>query len=222
MRGVIAAAVIAAVLGGCACQSMWTDAPECPPPEGPPAGTMAAGYANPVFVPIADPQCAWETVVGVVGAYFRIEHEEPIRLIGSEPIAGTITSLPEVSPTIFEPWRHDTVDPEQRIENTLQSMRRRAVVQVIPVRSQGGCMVNVQVFKELEDVVRPEHATSGAATLRYDSSLTRVENPVTGGQITQGWIARGRDAPMEQYIIGDLLSRCGQGGSPMVVRGQDK
>ena len=29
------------------------------------------------------------------------------------------------------------------------------------------------VFKELEDIVRPEQATAGAATFRYDSSLTR-------------------------------------------------
>jgi hypothetical protein len=216
MRNAIAAAVIAAVLGGCASQPVCTEPLDCPPSPAPPEGTMAAGYANPIFLPIADPQCAWETVVGVVGAYFRIEREEPIRIIGNEPIAGTITSVAEVSPTVFEPWRHDTVDPEQRVENTLQTMRRRAVVQVVPARGQNGCMVNVQVFKELEDLVRPEHATAGVATLRYDSSLTRIENPVVGGPIPQGPISRGRDTSMEQYIIGDLLSRCGQGGMPAV------
>ena len=41
-------------------------------------------------------------------------------------------------------------------------MRRRAVVRVIP--AQGGHWVDVAVFKELEDVVKPEHATAGAAT----------------------------------------------------------
>ena len=219
MRSAIAAGMIAAALGGCASPPAWTDAPQCPPPAAP-AGTLAAGYANPIFVPIADPQCAWETVEGVVSAYFRIEHEEPIRLVGNEAMTGTIISVPEVSPTIFEPWRHDTVDSEQRLENTLQSMRRRAVVQVTPVPGQAGCMVNVQVFKELENVVKPEHATAGAATLRYDSTLTRVENPVAGEQITLNWIPRGRDASMEQYIIGDLLSRCGQTAAPTVVRGQ--
>jgi len=173
---------------------------------------MAAGYANPVFIPIADPQCAWETVVGVVSAYFRVEREEPVRMIGNTLTEGCITTFPEVSPTIFEPWRHDTVDPRQRIENTLQSMRRRAVVRVIP--AQGGHWVDLSVFKELEDVARPEHATAGAATLRYDSTLTRVENPVAGQQMTQGWISQGRDASMEQYIIGDLLSRCGQPAAP--------
>ena len=174
---------------------------------------MAAGYANPVFIPVADPQCAWETIVGVVSTYFRVEREEPVRMIGNTLTEGSITTFPEVSPTIFEPWRHDTVDPEQRIENTLQSMRRRAVVRVIP--AQGGHWVDVAVFKELEDVVKPEHATAGAATLRYDSTLTRVENPIAGEQITLHWIPRGRDASMEQYLIGDLLSRCGQSASPI-------
>jgi len=60
-------------------------------------------------------------------------------------------------------------------------------------------------------VVRPEHATAGGATFSYDVSLNRIENPVVGEQINQGWIPRGRDASMEQYIIADLLSCCGQG-----------
>ena len=213
MRSAIAAGMIAAALGGCTSPPAWNDAPQCLPPPAPTAGTMAAGYANPVFIPVADPQCAWETIVGVVSTYFRVEREEPVRMIGNTLTEGSITTFPEVSPTIFEPWRHDTVDPEQRIENTLQSMRRRAVVRVIP--AQGGHWVNVAVFKELEDVVKPEHATAGAATLRYDSTLTRVENPIAGEQITLHWIPRGRDASMEQYLIGDLLSRCGQSASPI-------
>ena len=126
------------------------------------------------------------------------------------PTEGTLTTVPEVSPTIFEPWRHDTVDPEQRLENTLQTMRRQAVVRVLP--AQGGQWVDVQVLKYLEDLEQPEHATAGAATFRYDSSLSRVVNPVTGEPAVKGWIRQGRDASLEQCIIGDLLSRCGQPG----------
>ncbi len=205
MRSALAAAVVAVILGGCTSPPTWNDAPECQPLQAAPA-EPAAGYANPVFIPIADPQNAWETVVGVVNAYFRVQQEEPIRMVGNV-WEGTITSLPEVSPTIFEPWRYDTVDHEQRVENTLQSMRRQAVVRV--TSAQGGHMVEVRVFKYLEDV-HPEHATAGEATFRYDTSLTRVENPVGGEPITKGWIPQGRDALMEQYMIGDLLNRCGQ------------
>jgi hypothetical protein len=112
------------------------------------------------------------------------------------------------------------VDSDQRWENTLQTMRRRAVVRVIPA-PQGGHLVDVQVFKELEDMVQPEHSPiAGAGTFRYDDTFTRIVDPIGGEGATKGWIARGRDTSLEQYMIGDLLSRCGA-GAPRVVRGQD-
>jgi len=224
MRNAVAATLIAMGLGGCCAGPEYTSPeytvpPNCPPQELAPVQPPVAVHANPIFIPIADHQCAWEQVVDVVDDYFRIDHEEPVRLVGNMVTEGNLTTLPEVSPTIFEPWRYDTVDPEQRVENTLQSMRRRAVVRVIP--AQGGHLVEVQVFKDLEDVIRPENATAGSATFRYDSTLTGVTDPIGGQQITKGWIPRGRDTSLEQYMIGDLLSRSGQMGTPTVVRGQD-
>ncbi len=221
MHRAVAAAVVALVLGGCGMGPEYTAPPDYLAPEAAvPSQPPAAAYANPVFIPVADPQCAWETTVEVVSAYFRIEREEPVRQVGDTLIEGSIITAPEVSPTVFEPWRHDTAQPEQRIENTLQTMRRRAVVRVIP--AQGGHWVDVSVFKELEDVVKPEQATAGAATFRYDSSLVGIINPITGQQITKGWIPQGRDAALEQYMIAHLLSRCGQETAPTVMRGQDK
>lgn len=219
MRNAVAATLIAMGLGGCCAGPEYTVAPNCPPQEVVPVQPAMVLHANPIFIPTADHQCAWEQVVDMVDDYFRIEHEEPVRMVGNMVTEGSLTTLPEVSPTIFEPWRYDTVDPEQRWENTLQSMRRRAVVRVIP--AQGGHMVEVQVFKELEDMIRPEQSTAGAATFRYDSTLTGVTDPIGGQPNTKGWIARGRDASLEQYMIGDLLSRSGQMGAPSVVRGQD-
>ncbi len=207
MRKVVSAAMMAALVGGCASEPTWTQSPEYPAGQSAPVKPAALSYANPVFIPVADSQRAWDQVVEVMGAYFRIEHEEPIRRAGSVLTEGRIVTLPEVSPTILEPWRNDTVDSEQRLENTLQSMRRRAVIRVIPVPAQGGHLVDVAVFKELENVIRPEHALAGAATFRYDSTLTRIENPIRGEAIANNWIPRGRDVTLEQYIIGDLLSR---------------
>ena len=40
--------------------------------------------------------------------------------------------------------------------------------------------------------------------------MTRIVNPITDQPITKGWIPQGRDTTLEQQIIGDLLSRCGQ------------
>jgi hypothetical protein len=232
MRNAIAAALIAATLGGCQSGPEYDPQYACPPGFVPgqqtsvepvPLQPALPVYSNPVFIPIADPQCAWETIVDVTDDYFRIEHEEPVRVSGTCTIDGNLTTYPDVSPTIFEPWRHDTVDHDQRVENTLQTMRRWATLHVSP--AQGGYMVEVAVFKELEDVVRPEHATAGAATFRYDSTLTGIVNPVGGQQIAEGWIARGRDPALEQHIISNLLARCGQfaqPAGPVVMRGQDQ
>ena len=99
-------------------------------------------------------------------------------------------------------------------------MRRWAVVRVKP--AQGGYSVDVAVFKQLENVVRPEHATAGAATFRYDDTLTGIVNPIGGEPIADGWIPRGRDTAMEQYIIANLLARCGQPAAPVIMRGQDQ
>jgi hypothetical protein len=183
------------------------------------AQPVPAGYANPILIPIGDSQCAWEEIVGTIHSYFRIEREEPIRQIGNTLTDGNITTLPEVSPTLFEPWRHDTVGRDQLLENTLQTMRRRAIIHVTP--AQGGHYVSVIVFKELEDLRRPEHANAGSATLRYDTTLTQTEQPITGVETAKNWIPRGRDTALEQQIIGDLLSRCGSVSSPVAMRGQN-
>jgi hypothetical protein len=47
-----------------------------------------------------------------------------------------------------------------------------------------------------------------------------VIDPISDQPTTRGWICQGRDASLEQYMIGDLLNRCGQPGTPMVARGQ--
>jgi membrane-associated phospholipid phosphatase len=184
------------MLCGCAMGPSYTASP------GQPASLV---YGNPILVPVTDAQYVWENVVDVMDDYFKIEREEPVRQIGNTITEGRIDTFAEVSPTIFEPWRRDTADPEQFIENTFQSIRRKAVVRVIP--TGGGYWIEVTVLKELEDVVRPEQATAGAATLRYDNTLTRVINPLGGPDVSRGWIPQGRDTALEQMILGNIQSR---------------
>ena len=142
----------------------------------------------------------------VVDDYFKIEREEPVRLIGDVLTAGRIDTFPTVGATIFEPWRGDSVGRQERVESTLQSIRRRAEVRVTPVT--GGYEVDVVVLKELEDLLWPEHATAGAATFRYDDTLTRVVNLELGQDTNLGWIPQGRDTALEQQILSDLQARC--------------
>jgi hypothetical protein len=183
------------------------------PPAGPPVWPPTTVlYDNPVLLPVNDHELVWETVVDVVDDYFKIKEEKPVRVIGGTLIEGWLDTFPSVSSTMFEPWRHDSVGPCEKLQSTLQSMRRRAKVRVIP--AQGGYFVDVAVFEELEDVVQPAHATAGAATFRNDSSLTRVVSPIHEQPITKGWIPKGRDTALEQRIIEQLLARTGGASAP--------
>lgn len=180
--------------GGCA---VWG-----PPPP------VVAEYENPALFPIADRDFAFDQVVDVVDSLFRIERQDRIRLIGDVETEGRIETFWETGSTAFEPWRGDSVGAYERTESTLQSIRRRATVRLIPAGS--GYLVDVTVYKELEDLIRPERATVGAATFRYDDGLTPFTEPVGGQPYTVGWIPQGRDVALEQKIIAQLLARAGQ------------
>ncbi len=181
---------------GCISARPWNE-PIAPP--------VAVLFDNPMFIPVQDPHQVWENVVDVVDDHFRIRSEEPVRAgILTE---GRLDTFPEVGSTILEPWRSDSADTYEKLESTLQSIRRYAQVRVIP--AQGGHLLDVTVFKELEDVTRPAHSSAGAATFRNDTSLTRVVNPIYEQEIHENWIALGRDRALEQRLLGELQSRFG-------------
>jgi hypothetical protein len=158
-----------------------------------------------VYIPLVDPDLVWEEVVDVIDDYFRIEQEVRSRTIGNTVTEGRIDTFPEVGATLLEPWRRDVATAYDRLEATLQTIRRRALVRVIP--AQGGFMVDVAVFKELEDLPRPQQATTGAATFRNEMSLSRFNEPIGPQTITLGWIPLGRDGALEQKILCKLQSR---------------
>ncbi|HID75250.1 MAG TPA: hypothetical protein EYP56_04555, partial [Planctomycetaceae bacterium] len=171
-------------------------APGPPPP--PPWYAAPVFHDNPAWVPVADHQLVWETVVDVVDDYFKIEREDPVRLVGTVLTEGRLETLPVDTPTVFEPWRPDSGSSYDRLEDTLQSTRRWAVVRVIP--DEGGFWVDVAVHRELEDLQRPVHGSAGAATFRSDTSLTRVVNPEPDEPLRLGWIPIGRDMALERRI----------------------
>lgn len=164
-------------------------------------------YENPVRIPPGQPEQVWEVVIDVLDDYFEIKDEEPLRQVDNFVLEGQVETFPRVGATILEPWRHDSANTYERIESTVQSIRRLAVVRVFP--DEAGYKVEVAVYKELEDVIKPEHSSAGAATFRYDDSLNRVVNPVVETPVNAGWIPMGRDMALEQRIIAQILSRTG-------------
>ena len=160
---------------------------------------------NPMFVPALDGEFLWNQTVDAVDDYFRIEREERVRLIGGVLTEGRIDTFPITGSTLLEPWRRDSTPGYEKLHATLQSIRRRALVRVIP--TEGGYLLEVAVQKELEDLDKPEHATAGGATLRHDGSLVRQEGESGRYSATLGWIPLGRDMTLEQRILADLRAR---------------
>ena len=86
--------------------------------------------------------------------------------------------------------------------------------------SGAGFWVEVAVYKELENVVRPEHASAGSAIFRNDTSpgstpsTTATKTPLPNGA-NQLWIPQGRDTVAEQRILGQILDRFTPNGTPL-------
>jgi hypothetical protein len=196
------AVLLCALALGCNAWSVATYVPSEAPYGPPPVPT------NPVLVTSLDRDFVWDQVVDVVDDYFRIEKEERVRLVGDLLTEGRLDTYPRGGSTLLEPWNNDSSTPYERLESTLQSIRRRALVRVVP--AQAGFLVDVQVFKELENVPAPETGAVSLANpsaLRNDNALQRVTNPIGGAQPTLGWIPQGRDAALEQLILAQIQAR---------------
>lgn len=175
---------------------------------GPAARTGMPGnaIANPLFFAVADREFLWNQVVDEVDDYFRIEREQRMQESGGVLTEGRIDTHPTPASTALEPWRRDSTPGFERLQSTLQSIRRRATVRVIP--TSGGYLVDVQVIKELEDVSQPERSTASVNAERYDGTPSRVDgvNP-KNPNVTLGWITLGRDLSLEQQILAELQAR---------------
>jgi hypothetical protein len=166
---------------------------------------------NPVFVPTTSPDAAWESMAEAVASIFPIQSERRAVATQGNFVEGAFETPWQTGATIFEPWRRDSAGAFNRWQSTLQTIRRRANVRVVPV--SGGYEVGVRVDKQLEDLVRPERATAGAASLRNDSSLpTDRLNPPSTVLGSERWIDIGRDEPLEQRLLGRIRDAVAQQG----------
>ena len=150
--------------------------------------------ANPIFVPADNPEAVWERTVDVVHDYFEIARENHLD--------GVIETEPKTGATLLEPWHRDSHGFENRLESTLQSIRRRSRINVTP--TQGGYLVGVEVYKELEDVPGGGGSSAGDATFQQTNPLRRDLSLVPGQAAPPGWIVLGRDALLEQQMMASL------------------
>ncbi|MBN1852191.1 MAG: hypothetical protein JW829_05675 [Pirellulales bacterium] len=179
--------------------------PEMPVP-GLPQPIDGQALQNPLFVPVTNHDAAWREIVDVMDDYFPIRREERVQEVGGLLTEGRIETYPQGGATHVEPHRYDSVGRFNRWQSTLQTIRRTASARIVP--THGGYSIDLTVQKELEDLPRPEQATAGAATFRSDGSLpSRRAEEVSHSYASPNWIPLGRDTPLEQQILSELLAR---------------
>jgi hypothetical protein len=176
------------------------------PQFGLPAGPEAIGMpTNLISVPVVDDELAWDQIADVVSDYFPIAREQRARR-GDVVCEGRIDTAPQDGATWLEPHRGDSVGDFNRWESTFQTIRRRAIVRVIP--DAAGYLIEVVVEKELEDLPKPMHATAGAATFPHEGSLpSRRDQQLNRTRSSPRWIPLGRDPPLEQRMLADIHAR---------------
>lgn len=150
---------------------------------------------NPLIVPSADFEQIWKQCVAVTDEYFDGLHENRL--------ANTINTDPKIGATLVEPWYGDSVGFYERLESSLQTIRRWARITVKPAPG-GGYAVNVEVFKEIEDLSKPERQAGGRAVFDTFLPIDRTREIVGPIPLPNGWILRGRDRKLEQVILARL------------------
>ncbi len=150
---------------------------------------------NPLLVPNGDFEAVWKKTVAEVNRHFPIASENRL--------ARTIRTESEMTGTLIEPWTPDSATFRDRLEATLQTVRRFAIVHVDPAPT-GGYLIKVEVHKELEDLTKPVSQPAGRAAFYNDFPVNRTREVVGPIQAPIGWMPMGRDPNLEQCILAGI------------------
>jgi len=160
-------------------------------------GGSQAVSGNSVFVGTANNEAVWEQTVSMLHKYnFEIARENKLD--------GIIETDYKVGSGCLEPWHRESVGFKNRVESSLQSIRRRVLVSITP--AEGGFFVNIEAFKELEDLPGIAANSAGGATFQDNRPLQRDLNLVVGQSTPSGWINKGRDPALEAEMLQYLNS----------------
>ena len=178
-------------------------------------GTYNDAAPNPLFVQTSDPDYLWNAVVDVVDNYFEIKFESPIRVFERQTengerfvsrAEGRIDTAPTIAAGCLEPWRKNSVNRDDRFLATLQTIRRSAVVRIVPDAS--GYLIYLSVYNEIEDLKNPMGATIGF-NQNFIDDFSQWTPPVGERAASKGWIPMGRDAALETRILEEIAWRLG-------------
>ena len=151
---------------------------------------------NALLIPSTSIDATWERAVSVL-------HRNHFLIARESKLEGIIETEYRAGSNILEPWHPDSVGLENRLESTLQSIRRKVVLSF----GQSGTdqlMVSVQVHKEIEDVPGPTATYAGGATFSESDVFDRDLDQVIGQASPSRWLSRGRDRHLEARLVAQI------------------
>jgi hypothetical protein len=162
----------------------------------------AALPGNPLVVRAQNPDEVWERTIDVLHAY----HFEILR---ENKLSGEIETFYLTGASVLEPWHADSVGLENRLESTLQSIRRKVLVRVGP--GPEGYVVAFEVLKEVEFVAAGAGDVPAPGTFVTTTPPTQSARTLAAGATAPGWMPRGRDLALEQALSNALAEAFGRG-----------
>ena len=163
--------------------------------SGPPKAPAVGGSVIQVS---ADRDSLWEHAVVVL-------HRNHFQVARESKLEGVIETQYRGGSNLLEPWHPDSVGRANRLESTLQSIRRRVNVSM---QSSGlGLMtVSVRVDKEIEDLPGLAANYEGGATFQESQPFTRDLDQVVGQSGPSRWLSSGRDPLLEHQLLRQIQS----------------
>lgn len=138
----------------------------------------------------------WERAVVVLNRnHFQVSRESKLE--------GIIETAYRGGSGILEPWNPDSVGLSNRMESSLQSIRRRVTISMQSAAT-GTTSLNVRVDKELEDVPGIAATYEGGATFSESQPLNRDLSQVVGQNGPSRWISIGRDPLLERKLLTEI------------------
>ena len=136
------------------------------------AGCLSLPTANPrtaappaVQIPASQRDQMWERAIAVL-------HEMHFLVARESKLEGVIETEFRAGSSLLEPWNKDSVGYANRLESTLQSIRRRVTIS-FQETSPDYIMILVSVDKQIEDVPGLAANHEGGATFSESQPLQR-------------------------------------------------
>ncbi len=155
-----------------------------------------AGGASTIQIADNQRDFLWERAVVVLNRnHFQVSRESKLE--------GIIETAYRGGSGLLEPWNPDSVGLSNRMESSLQSIRRKVTVSMLSAAT-GTTSLNVRVDKELEDVPGIAATYEGGATFSESQPLNRDLSQVVGQTGPSRWISIGRDPLLERKLLAEI------------------